>query len=82
MPKDKKSIKRDILDKFRAINGEADDVLPPDWLVREYLNNLDRYEKKDFEKALKELMSKGFIEYRKGPVPEVRLTEKGALLIH
>ncbi len=82
MPKDKKAIKRDILAKFRAINGEADDVLPPDWVIREYLANLDRYERQDFEKALKELMSKGFIRYRKGPLPEIRLTEKGAALIH
>ncbi len=82
MPKDKKAIKRDILNKFRAINGEANDILPPQWLVREYLVNLDRYEKKDFEKALQELMSKGFISYRKGAIPEIRLTEKGAALIH
>jgi hypothetical protein len=82
MSRDIKAIKKEILDKFRAINGEEDDTLPEDWLKEEFLPFLDIYERKDFEKAIRQLASKGFVKYKKGPVPKLQLTEKGANLIH
>ncbi|WP_054033270.1 hypothetical protein [Desulfatitalea tepidiphila] len=78
-----KDIKKDILDQFRAIEGEENDTLPENWLVEEYLPFLNGYEKKDFEKAIKQLAAKGFVKYEmKGAIPRLKLTEKGANLIH
>ena len=82
MSKDIKDIKKDILDQFRAIEGEENDSLPEHWLSEEYLPLLNAYEKKDFEKAIKQLEAKGFVKFEKGPVPILKLTEKGANLIH
>jgi hypothetical protein len=82
MSRDIKTIKKDILDKFRAINGEEDDLLPEDWLKEEYLPFLDNFERKDFEKAIRQLASKGVLTYQKGLIPQLKLTEKGANLIH
>ena len=82
MSKDIKDIKKDILDQFRAIEGEENDLLPENWLMEEYLPLLNPYEKRDFEKAIQQLASKGFVKYQKGAVPKLQLTEKGANLIH
>ena len=82
MSRDIKRIKRDILDQFRAIDGEEDDVLPVNWLREEYLPVLDVFEMKDFEKAIRQLASKGVVRYTKGSPPALMLTEKGANLIH
>ena len=78
-----KDIKKDILDQFRLMEGEENDIIPNDWLVKEYLPYLNGYEKKDFDKAIKQLAAKGFLKFEmKGSVPELKLTEKGANLIH
>ncbi|MDA8142009.1 MAG: hypothetical protein M0036_25460 [Desulfobacteraceae bacterium] len=83
MSRDIKDIKKDILDQFRAMEGEENDVLPENWLVEEYLPFLNAYEKRDFEKAIKQLAAKGFVKYEmKGEIPKLKLTEKGANLIH
>lgn len=82
MSRDIKRIKKDILDQFRAMNGEEDDVLPVEWLREQYLPFLDAFEKKDFEKAMRQLASKGVLRYTKGVPPILKLTEKGANLIH
>ena len=82
MGKDIKDIKKDILDQFRAMQGEENDILPENWLQEEYLPFLTSYEKKDFEKAIKQLAAKGFVKYEKGPIPILKLTEKGADLIY
>lgn len=82
MSKDIKDIKKDILDQFRAIEGEENDSLPDTWLMEEYLPLLNPYEKRDFEKAIKQLAANGFVKYKKGEVPKLKLTEKGANLIH
>lgn len=82
MSRDVKMIKRDILDQFRAIDGEEDDVLPIKWLQEEYLPVLDVFERKDFEKAMRQLAAKGFVHYTKGASIVLKLTEKGANLIH
>lgn len=82
MSRDIKTIKKDILDQFRAIDGEANDEISTQWLQDEYLSVLDTFEKKDFTKAVKQLAAKGVLTYKKGPVPILQLTEKGANLIH
>lgn len=82
MARDLKDIRKDILDKFRAIDGEENDQIPEDWLRDEYLPYLNAYELKDFEKAIRQLAAKGFLKYKWGAVPKLRLTEKGANLIH
>ncbi|KJS31803.1 MAG: hypothetical protein VR64_09695 [Desulfatitalea sp. BRH_c12] len=83
MSRDIKDIKKDILDQFRAIEGEENDVIPENWLIEEYLPFLNSFEKRDFEKAIKQLAAKGFLKYEmKGSVPKLKLTEKGANLIH
>ena len=56
--------------------------MPEDWLKEEYLPFLDNFERKDFEKAIRQLASKGVLTYQKGLIPQLKLTEKGANLIH
>jgi len=82
MSRDIKTIKKEILDQFRAMDGEEDDVLPKKWLQEEYLPVLDVFERKDFDKAIQQLARNGVVKYQKGPVPVLILTEMGANLIH
>jgi hypothetical protein len=82
MSRDIKTIKKDILDQFRAMDGEENDILSKEWLKEEYLPVLDIFERKDFEKAVRQLAKRGVVEYEKGPVPILKLTEMGANLIH
>lgn len=81
MVKDIKAIKKDILDKFREIDAEEDELLPENWLTGDYQLNLSSHEKKVFKKALSELVSKGLVVEVKGPLLNIKLTEKGANLI-
>jgi hypothetical protein len=81
MKKDKKSIKRDILDKFRSMEEDEDFVLPISRLFKDYLEKLDSYESQMVMTAARELASVGLLEMLKGPVPELKLTSKGADLI-
>jgi len=80
--KEKKTIKRDILDKFRALSAENDDLLPPHWLELVYLKRLNTEEKKLFKKAIQELISMGIVENVEGPSLNLRLTQKGENLIY
>jgi len=80
--KEKKTIKRDILDKFRALNAENDDLLPPHWVEMVYLKKLNTEEKKLFKKAIQELISMGIVENVEGPSLNLRLTQKGENLIY
>jgi hypothetical protein len=82
MSRDIKRIKRDILDQFRAMDGEEDDVLSEKWLHEEYLPVLDIFERQDFDKAVRQLAAKGVVRYKRGALPVLMLTEKGANLIH
>jgi len=44
---------------------------------------LNNYERRDFEKAIRQLEAKGVLKlYLNGRVPKLSLTEKGANLIH
>ena len=60
----------------------ADDTLPPVWLRKNYLGQLNNHEKVVFEKAVGELASSGLVEYAPGGFPKVTLTTKGERLIH
>jgi predicted transcriptional regulator len=80
--KDKKTIKRDILGKFRALNAESNDLLPPHWLELVYLKNLNSEEKKLFKKAIQELTTVGIVENVEGPSLNLRLSQKGENLIY
>jgi hypothetical protein len=82
MGKDKKTIKKDILDKFRSITEEDEYVLPPKWLESDYFESLKWDEKQVFKKAVDELISKGLVENTKGSKFNLRLTPKGADLIY
>jgi hypothetical protein len=82
MPKDKKEIKKDILDKFRELDAEEDFVLPENWLNEEYLQSLDAYGVKEFKVAIKELVSQGLVKDIETPAFNLKLTVKGANLIH
>ena len=84
MNRDKKAIKREILDKFRSI-GVENDTLPPQWLESDYFDSLDKVEKKIFKQAIKELVSSGLVEQIKqvkGTDTNLRLTQKGLDLIY
>lgn len=80
--KDKKAIKRDLLDKFRTLNAERDDILPPHWIDLVYLKRLNTEEKKLFKKAVQELISMEIVENVEGPSLNLRLTQKGENLIY
>jgi hypothetical protein len=80
--KEKKTIKRDILDKFRALNAENKDTLPHHWLDLVYLKRLTTEEKKLFKKAIQELVSMEIVENVEGPSLNLRLTQKGENLIY
>lgn len=81
MHKDKKTIKREILDKFRSL-GSENDTLPPHWLELDYFASLDSQEKKVFKQAVKELVSSGLVEQLDAPDDTLRLTQKGTDLIY
>ena len=82
MEKNKKMIKRDILDKFRFIEEVEADILPPRWLTSDYFTKLNHEEKKECKKAIRELISTGIVENINEPVWNLRLTRKGADLIY
>lgn len=82
MGKDIKDIKKDILDRFRALEDEETDVLTEEWLLNEYLPQLNAHERKDFKRAVQQLAAKGFVKYDKKSGWKLQLTEKGADLIY
>ena len=83
MPKDKKEIKKDILDMFRSLNTEDQDVFPPELLESDYFELLNWDEKRLYQNAVNELISNGLvINVKKGSNPKLKLTEKGADLIY
>lgn len=82
MIKDKKMIKRDILDKFRDIKSEENYILPRHWLESDYFKTLRPEEKKLFKKAVNELISMGLVEDVKGSTLNLKLTQKGMDLIY
>jgi hypothetical protein len=80
--KDKKTIKREILDKFRSMNAENQETLPLHWLELVYIEKLSADEKKLSKRAIQELISVGIVENVEGPGLNLKLTEKGQNLIY
>ena len=81
MVKDKKAIKRDILDKFRYMGNKGREALPPFWLELEYLPSLNGPEKRLCRLAVKDLIAQGLCSPSKKPAENLTLTEKGADLL-
>jgi len=82
MAKDKKEIKKDILDMFRSLENEDADVLPPELLELDYFKHLNWDEKSLYQDAVTELISNGLVENVKGSALNLKLTDKGADLIY
>ncbi len=82
MPKDKKEIKKDILDMFRALKNEDQDFLPPDLLESDYFKRLNWDEKRLYQNAVNELITNGLVKNVKGSSLKLKLTDKGADLIY
>ena len=82
MAKDKKEIKKDILDLFRTLENEEGDVLPPELLESDYFKRLNWEEKRLYQNAVKDLISNGLVENVKGSAISLKLTDKGADLIY
>lgn len=80
--KDKKAIKRELLDMFRSMNAVSDEMLPAHWLELVYFKKLTAAEKKTFKRAVQELISVGIVENVEGAGLNLRLTEKGENLIY
>jgi predicted transcriptional regulator len=82
MAKDKKDIKKDILNMFRSLQDEDKDVLSPERLESEYFKRLNWDEKIHYQKAVNDLISKGLVKNVRGSSLNLKLTEKGADLIN
>jgi predicted transcriptional regulator len=83
MAKDKKEIKKDILEMFRTLeNEEEGDILPPELLEADYYKRLNWEEKRVYQNAVNELISNGLVENVKGSALSLKLTDKGADLIY
>jgi hypothetical protein len=80
--KDKKAIKRDIINKFRELDAESESTLPLHWLEASYLKMLNSEEIKLFRKAVQELIAMGIVTNVEGPSLNLRLTQKGENLIY
>lgn len=82
MIKDKKDIKKDILNMFRSLLNEDKDILPPELLETDYFNQLTWEEKQLYQNAVRDLISKGLAKNVRGSSLNLKLTEKGADLIN
>lgn len=82
MAKDKKDIKKDILNMFRSLQNEETDVLAPELLESDYFNHLNWDEKQLYQNAVKDLVAKGLVQNVRGSSLKLKLTEKGADLIY
>jgi hypothetical protein len=79
--KDKKTIKRELLEKFRTISPDRGYALSAYWLEFCYLNQLHGNEKVLFQKAVRELVRQGLLEGLPEPGQNLKLTAKGVALI-
>jgi len=82
MAKDKREIKKEILDMFRTLENEDGDVLPPELLESDYFKHLNWEEKHLYQSAVNDLISNGLVENVKGSALGLKLTDKGADLIY
>ena len=82
MAKDKREIKKEIMDMFRTLENEDGDVLPPELLESDYFKHLNWEEKRLYQSAVNDLISNGLVENVKGSALGLKLTDKGADLIY
>lgn len=82
MAKDKKEIKKDILNMFRTLKNEDNGILPPELLESDYFKHLNWEEKHLYQNAVNDLISKGLVKNVRGSALRLKLTEKGADLIY
>ena len=75
--RDKKMIKKDILDKFRSVSENNNPVIPMSWLEGDYYESLSWEERFVFKKAVNELIKKGIVENINGSESNLKLTPKG-----
>ena len=81
MIRDKKTMKTEILDKFRSMKTNSDYILPGNWLEFDYVATMNKEEQKVFRQAVKELISLGLVENVRGHNLNLKLTQKGVDLI-
>jgi hypothetical protein len=81
MIRDKKTMKKEILDKFRSMKTDSNYILPGNWLEFDYFATMNREERKIFRQAVKELISLGLVENVRGRELNLKLTQKGEDLI-
>jgi hypothetical protein len=81
MAKDKKAIRRDILNKFRNIKEGVALEIPPLWLQFCYFEQLSGLEQLQFKNAVNDLISQGLIEDVGESFPHLKLTDKGVDLL-
>jgi hypothetical protein len=81
MIRDKKTMKKEILDKFRSMKTDNDYTLPGKWLEFDYVASMNREERKIFRQAVKELISLGLVENVSGRELNLKLTPKGEDLL-
>lgn len=81
MAKDKKTIKRDILDKFRSVSDRGRLALPPFWLELTYLPTLDCVERRICHRAVQELIDQGICVPAARHAAGLEITEKGGHLL-
>ena len=82
MPKTKKAIKVDILNKFRSGDDSDSFCLPELWLELHYKMGLRFEDKVTYQKAVRELIQTGIVEPHEGLFDSLCLTDKGVALIY
>ena len=81
MDRTKKSIKIDLLKKFRDLGERDSYCLPGLWLEMGYKQSLKTTEMFNFQKAVRELIRTGIVEPHEGVFDTLCLTDKGAALL-
>jgi len=78
---DKKTIKKDLLSKFRDQVDSDQYCLPGLWLEMGYKETLKATEVATFQQAVRELIRTGLVEPHEGVFDTLCLTDKGVALI-
>ena len=81
MDRTKKSIKKDLLKKFRDQGEKYNYCLSGLWLEMGYKQSLNKSEVSVFQRAVGELIRNGIVEPHEGEFDTICLTDKGAALL-
>ncbi|MFH1985117.1 MAG: hypothetical protein ABIL58_25040 [Pseudomonadota bacterium] len=81
MDKTRKSIKVELLRKFRDLSEDDQFCLPGLWLELGYKQSLNKAETATFQQAVRELIRSGIVEPHEGVFDTICLTDKGAALL-